>query len=94
MPGARGAPSAVLDRMISRKACVRIVVPPQAVAPVARVSLTIEEAAEACGVGTDTIRKHIRQGALHAKRAGPGTGGRFIVSPDALRAWYDALPDA
>ena len=59
-----------------------------------RVSYTRDEAAKAVGVSVDTIRRAINTGALRAKRTGTGGGGKYLISVDALNAWFDSLEDA
>lgn len=63
-----------------------------------KLALTIPEAAEACGVGRDTIRRAIKDGALKAKfqsRNKEGKGvGKHLVTVKALEAYVDGLPDA
>ncbi|HJR88962.1 MAG TPA: excisionase family DNA-binding protein [Aeromicrobium sp.] len=56
--------------------------------------LTREQAAEACNVSLDTIRRAIGKGTLRAKRTGDNGGGKYLISPDALQAWFEELPDA
>lgn len=61
---------------------------------------TREEAALLYGVSLDTIRRAINKGELRAKRIGsaPGEGQRdarpIRISDEALRKWWDSLPDA
>lgn len=64
------------------------------VAEIARLFFTREEAAKAAGVSLDTIRRAINAGHLRAKRTGPEGGGKYLVSADALRAWFEQLADA
>ncbi|NPC96604.1 hypothetical protein [Nocardioides sp. zg-DK7169] len=64
------------------------------VAPVQRVALTLEEAGNAVGLSGDTMRQQVLAGRLRAKRSKAAGRGRVLVSPEALRAWFDALPDA
>lgn len=61
---------------------------------IAPMFLTREQAAEACNVSVDTIRRAINSGRLRAKRTGENGGGKYLISPDALRAWFDELEDA
>lgn len=56
--------------------------------------LTREQAAEACNVSVDTIRRAINAGKLRAKRTGDGGGGKYLVSPAALQDWFEQLEDA
>lgn len=56
--------------------------------------LTREEAAKVAGVSFDTIKRAINKGTLRAKRSGEGGGGKYLVSRDALQAWFDGLVDA
>ena len=65
--------------------------------PIPRICLTRREAAEACGVSEDTIRRAKNTGALKAKRLTSDPtrlGGKELYSPAALQAWFDGLPDA
>lgn len=59
-----------------------------------RIFLTRAEAAEACGVGTDTIRRAINSGALRAKRTGKNGGGKDLIRVADLEAWFETLADA
>lgn len=58
-----------------------------------------EEAARRAGVSIDTIRRAIRKGHLKAKRTGwddekQVATGRYLISDEDLRAWFDGLVDA
>lgn len=55
-----------------------------------RLSYTRQEAAEVMGVSLDTIRRAIKAGTLRAKKK----GRVILVSPDALRDWFNGLEDA
>lgn len=55
---------------------------------------TRAEAAEACRVSEDVIAAAIHSGKLRAKRTGANGGGKFLLSPDALRDWFESLIDA
>lgn len=61
------------------------------------LAYTIEDAALACDVSKDTIRRAIKSGALRAKRtsrhADGRATGRTLIFPYELRAWLEALPD-
>ena len=71
-----------------------------------RLAYTRKEAAEACGVSEDTIRRAINSGALRAKRtngqskkaAPKGSDdkptGRYIITTKDLQAWLDELEAA
>ena len=61
---------------------------------IAPLFLTREQAAEACNVSVDTIRRAINKGALRAKRTGDEGGGKYLIAPEALRDWFDGLADA
>lgn len=61
---------------------------------VAPLFLTREQAAEACNVSLDTIRRAINKGTLRAKRTGAEGGGKYLISPDALAEWFESLEDA
>lgn len=56
------------------------------------------QAAEACGVSEDTIKKAIAAGGLRAKRSGTnedGDGvGKYLITAGALTAWLESLADA
>lgn len=78
---------------MTRQPTFRFVMPRLA-DPVPCVALTLAEAGRACGVSAATLRAHIEQGALQAKRTTEKRGGRTLVTPAALRAWFDQLPDA
>lgn len=58
-----------------------------------RLFLTRKEAAAACGVSEDTIRRSKESGRLKAKKTG-ATGGKELYSIAALTAWFDSLNDA
>lgn len=61
-----------------------------------------DEAARVAGVKLDTIRRAIAKGDLRAKRTSTKTledgttvpTGKYLISRDALRAWFDGLTDA
>lgn len=59
-----------------------------------KMFFTREEAAQMCGLGTDTIRRAISAGKLRAKRTGKDGGGKYLISADALRDWFEQLEDA
>lgn len=66
-----------------------------------KLAYTLPEAAEACGVSEDTLKKAIRKGTLKGKRSGregdrpDGEGvGKYIVTTSALNAWLEQLADA
>jgi excisionase family DNA binding protein len=56
--------------------------------------LTREQAAEACNVSVDVVRKAINSGKLRAKKTGENGGGKYLIHPDALHEWFDGLEDA
>lgn len=58
-----------------------------------RLAYTRKEAAEACGVSEDTIRRAINSGALRAKRTGR-TGGKYLITAKDLESWLDGLEAA
>jgi excisionase family DNA binding protein len=62
-------------------------------ATVQRLFLTVPEAAQACGVGRETIMRAIHSGRLRAKRTGK-EGGKFLIKVSALEDWHDGLEDA
>ena len=70
-----------------------------------KLAFNANEAAVACGVSVDTIKKAIRSGALRAKRSGRLTkdsikgdagdpAGRYLITETDLRSWLDSLEDA
>lgn len=63
-----------------------------------KLFMTKAAAAEACSVSEDTILRAIRSGRLRAKRSGKDAAGNpsgvYLISEDALRAWFDGLEDA
>ena len=63
-------------------------------AEIQRLSYTREEAAKAMGVSLDTIRRAINGGTLRAKRTGAEGGGKYLISADQLKDWFDTLQDA
>jgi excisionase family DNA binding protein len=54
--------------------------------------LDVATAAKVTCLGRDTIKRAIRSGQLRAKRS--GQGGKYLISPAALQAWFDGLEDA
>lgn len=56
------------------------------------ISMTLAEAAPACGVSAAFLKQAIEIGTLRAKRT--SGNGTYLVTPAALRAWFDRLPDA
>lgn len=58
-----------------------------------RIFLTRKEAAEACGVSEDTIRRAKNAGKLRAKKTSEGRGKELYRIAD-LEAWGDSLDDA
>lgn len=63
-------------------------------AEIPRMFFTREEAAKAAGVSLDTVRRAINAGTLRAKRTGAEGGGKYLVSAEALTAWFEQLQDA
>lgn len=59
-----------------------------------RLSLTLDEAAEAVGVKRDTVRAWIERGTLTAKKTGSQGGGKFLILVADLEAALAALEDA
>ncbi len=59
----------------------------------ARRYLTLRDAAKVTGVSADTLRKAIHAGKLNAKKTAK-TGGKTLVRPADLDAWFDGLADA
>lgn len=62
------------------------------------ISLDLDAAAFATGVSRETLRQAILNGDLKGKRSGRGPDGdgigKYLVSVDALRAWFEGLVDA
>ncbi|GEB17089.1 hypothetical protein NSI01_54040 [Pimelobacter simplex] len=56
------------------------------------ISMTLAEAAPACGVSTSLLKQAIEAGTLRSKRT--SANGTYLVTPAALRAWFESLPDA
>jgi len=56
--------------------------------------LSIAEAAESIGKGSDLVRKAIHSGALRAKRVGNDAKFTYGIRPADLDAFVDSLPDA
>ena len=69
-----------------------------------RLAYSRKEAAEACGVSEDTIRRAINSGALRAKRTNGQSAkaasnkerpaGRYIITAKDLQAWLEGLEAA
>jgi len=55
-----------------------------------KVSYAIRDAADAVGFSVDHLKKEIHAGRLKAKKP----GRKYLISADALREWFDSLPDA
>jgi excisionase family DNA binding protein len=62
-------------------------------AEIPRLFLTRDEAAKACGVSLDTIRRAIGSGRLRAKRTGK-EGGKHLIRVADLEDWFSQLEDA
>lgn len=58
-----------------------------------RLFLTRKEAALACGVSVDTIRRAKAAGQLRAKKTA-ANGGKELYRVEDLKAWFDQLEDA
>lgn len=58
-----------------------------------KLFLTRKQAAEACGVSTDTIARAKAAGKLRAKRTA-SRGGKELYRVADLEAWFDSLEDA
>lgn len=63
-------------------------------APVARLRLTLAEAAEAVGLSPDTLRGAVANGRLRAKRTGDNGGGKYLFRPADLERWIEGFEDA
>lgn len=61
---------------------------------VPKLVLDREEAAAACSVSVDTIKRAINKGTLRAKRSGENGGGKYLISVRALEEWFEGLVDA
>lgn len=59
-----------------------------------RLLLTRKEAAAACGVSEETIRRAKNKGKLKGKKSGDEGGGKELYSVANLLAWYESLADA
>ncbi len=59
-----------------------------------RLAYSRDEAAQACGVSLDTIRRAINSGKLRAKRLGKDGGGKYVVTAKSLAEWLEQLEDA
>lgn len=64
-----------------------------------KVAYTVLEAAEAVSLSHATIRRAIHTTnpnsfppPLRAKQAG-GPGGKYLISVDELKRWFESLPD-
>jgi excisionase family DNA binding protein len=55
--------------------------------------LSRKQAAEACGVSTDTIARAVKAGHLRAKKTA-ARGGKELYRVADLEAWFDGLEDA
>jgi hypothetical protein len=60
--------------------------------------LDLKAAAKIAGVSVDTLKAAIHNGTLRAKRSGVNEHGdpvgKYLVTRDALTAWFETLPDA
>ena len=65
---------------------------PRLAEPIPCVAMTLAEAARAVGISASTLNQFINAGTLRAKRT--SAGGRILITEDALRRWFDQLPDA
>jgi excisionase family DNA binding protein len=85
-----------IDALISeqvRAAVAEAIAPLLTVQRVAvRLAYTIREAAEVTGASVNHIRTAIRTGELHAKQAGEGKTGRYLIPADCLTAWLHGTP--
>lgn len=61
---------------------------------VPRLSLTLTEAAESCGVSIDVLKAAVASGKLKAKRTGPDGTGKYLFTVEQLKGWFDTLEDA
>lgn len=63
-----------------------------------KLAFTREEAAHACGVSVDTIKRAIAKGHLRAKRSGVndkgGPAGKYLILAADLQTWLDELSAA
>lgn len=63
-----------------------------------RLAYTREEAALACGVSLDTIKRAINAGRLRAKRSSEDEDGnptgKYLITPAAISEWLEGLTDA
>ncbi|MGO3152607.1 MAG: helix-turn-helix domain-containing protein [Galactobacter sp.] len=58
--------------------------------PPEKLAYSVDEAAFAYGLSARTIRDHIANSHLAAKK----DGGRLLIGRDELRSWLEALDDA
>lgn len=63
-------------------------------APKPQKYFTLPEAAQHMRVAPDTIERAIHSGRLRAKKSGANGGGKYLISGDALDAWFEGLVDA
>jgi len=58
-----------------------------------RIAYNLDEAAELVGLARATLQAAIRGGRLRAKRTGEKRG-IYLISHEALTAWFESLEDA
>lgn len=60
-------------------------------APIALRAYDIKAAAAAYSVSVDTIKLAIKESKLVTKRTGENGGGKHLMTPEALDAWFNGL---
>lgn len=63
-----------------------------------KLAYTREEAAHACGLSLDSVKRAINRGDLRAKRSGVNAegdpAGKYLILAADLQAWLDGLAAA
>ena len=59
-----------------------------------KVAYNLAEAAAACGVSEQTIRRAAKKRDLLGKRTGENGGGPYLFTRAELEAWVEGLEDA
>jgi hypothetical protein len=66
--------------------------------PLEPLFLDIKAAAKIAGVSPDTLKVAIHKGSLQAKMTGVNMQGdpvgKYLMTREALMAWFETLPDA
>lgn len=65
---------------------------------ITRLAYNLAEAAAACGMSKDVLRRAIRKGDLRAAKSGRSEDGEpvgnYVIQVSALQDWLDGLPAA